>query len=301
MISLPSADDAIALVLTSSLTAASGAVHVRSRAPLAFGLVALSALVTFVIPLASPAVLFVCAGLSALALFRNLDLYRDTEARGVGFRVAHTLAGFDVRRVRRVAPAFDRRAWLRVICFGAVTFIAAALVIELAEAQNLGARFAYGVAGLVWAYASFDALTALVRAVYRLFGVEVPPLHDDPIVSRSLAEFWGRRWNLMVERMLHDHAFRPVARRAGVGAAVLAAFGASALLHFWLLMRSGGLAMAVSMGGFFLVHGVLVLVERAIGVRRFPRWLGHVWTVTALLATLPLFLPPLLYVAFRAD
>jgi hypothetical protein len=109
-------------------------------------------------------------------------------------------------------------------------------------------------------------------------------------------EFWGARWNLEVRRWLHLHAFRPFARRRRPLTGVLAAFAASTLLHVGIMLPTGGLAMAGLWAAFFLTQGVLVVVERRLGVATWPRGYAHAWTLFAFGVTSPMFVEPMLRV-----
>ncbi|HEV3120775.1 MAG TPA: membrane bound O-acyl transferase family-domain-containing protein, partial [Isosphaeraceae bacterium] len=71
----------------------------------------------------------------------------------------------------------------------------------------------------------------LVAGLWRLAGVDCQPLFRDPLRSTSLAEFWGRRWNLAFSEMLALAVYQPLVRRAGRRPAVAVAFLGSGLLH----------------------------------------------------------------------
>ena len=111
----------------------------------------------------------------------------------------------------------------------------------------------------------------------------------NPLGSRSLTEFWGRRWNAGYSEMIAVTVHRPVRQHAGATAALLASFLASGVLHeiaISLPVRAGfGLPTL-----YFLLHGVLVGVER-----KFPQVASRTWTMVWLIAPLPiLFHPPFL-------
>lgn len=111
----------------------------------------------------------------------------------------------------------------------------------------------------------------------------------NPLASRSLSEFWSRRWNVGFSEMIAVAVHRPVRRVAGETAALFAAFLASGLLH--------ELAISVPVHAgyglptlYFLLHGALVGVER-----KAPHLAGRAWTIFWLVAPLPvLFHPPFL-------
>ena len=129
----------------------------------------------------------------------------------------------------------------------------------------------------------------LLAGAWRLRGVACDALFRAPLRSRSLSEFWSRRWNLAFSEMTAIAAYRPISSRAGRGPALLASFALSGLLH----------EMAISLpvrAGFgrpflyFALQGALVLVERALERRgrALEGWIGRAWTVVWLALPLPL-------------
>src|SRR5437762_242333 len=71
----------------------------------------------------------------------------------------------------------------------------------------------------------------LVAGAWRLAGVDVYALFRAPLLSKSLAEFWGRRWNLAFSEMTAIGVYRPLARLTGKPPALVVAFLFSGLLH----------------------------------------------------------------------
>lgn len=129
----------------------------------------------------------------------------------------------------------------------------------------------------------------LSAALYRLRGVPVAKLFRAPLLSRSLSEFWSRRWNVGFSEMIALVVHRPLRKVASENVALAASFLVSGLLHELAIsvpVRAGyGLPTA-----FFLLHGALVAIER-----RMARPLGRIWTLFWLAAPLPLlFHPPFL-------
>ncbi|MFZ5479120.1 MAG: MBOAT family protein, partial [Myxococcota bacterium] len=155
-------------------------------------------------------------------------------------------------------------------------------------------RWGLGVAGF---YVLFEAVDRFVQAGYRAIGLEIGPAQRTPLAARTVAEFWGRRWNAIVHRWLASVAFFPLARRGHVALAGLAAFALSAAIHTYLVIPGVGLAAGLRMGAFFVVQGLLVVIERALGIARAPAWVGHAWTVACFVATVPLFIEPFLRLA----
>jgi len=113
-----------------------------------------------------------------------------------------------------------------------------------------------------------------VVGVAGLCGRPVRGLQDSPLASASLAEFWGRRWNHLVQSHLKEGVFRPILRAGHPQKAMLAAFAASGAFHL-LALADGGplpalLSVAAQIMGFFLLHGALVALERRMGWHRAP-------------------------------
>lgn len=128
---------------------------------------------------------------------------------------------------------------------------------------------------------------------WRLRGVPVGRLFDNPVAARTLGEFWGARWNLAFHVVARDRVFKPVARRWGAAWGTMAAFLFSGLLHDLLLSVpvGGGYGLPTL---YFLLQGILVLVERRLGIR------SRAWTLFWLAAPVPLlFHPPFLEAIIR--
>jgi alginate O-acetyltransferase complex protein AlgI len=124
----------------------------------------------------------------------------------------------------------------------------------------------------------------LVALGWQAVGIEARPIMDRPFASTSLAEFWGRRWNLAFRDVAYAFVFQPLARKVGPRGAVAAAFLFSGLFHELTLSLP-------AMGGFggptayFLLQLIGVFVERSkIGARLGLRqgWRGRLfcWAVT---------------------
>jgi alginate O-acetyltransferase complex protein AlgI len=138
----------------------------------------------------------------------------------------------------------------------------------------------------------------LLAGGWRLAGVDARPMFRAPLAARSLAEFWGRRWNLAFSEMIALGVYRPLAGRLGRGPATAAAFLYSGLVHEVAIsvpvLAGFGLPMT-----YFALHGLLVLVERRLERTRYPvaswGWPRHVWVLGWLALPLPiLFHPPFL-------
>ena len=65
---------------------------------------------------------------------------------------------------------------------------------------------------------------------------QVEPVMLNPLFkSQSPLDFWSKRWNLLVHRVLKGGVYKPVRKHSSAIMAILASFIASGLFHEWLL------------------------------------------------------------------
>lgn len=158
-------------------------------------------------------------------------------------------------------------------------------------------------------YFALEIMLALSAAMARgLLGAELEPQFDEPYLSTSLQDFWGRRWNLMVTRILRPTVYIPVLRwsKGLMGRqwaplpAVMSTFLVSALIHELIFFYLGRTKPTWEITGFFLLHGVCLNVEIAVkkvvnGRWQLPRVVATILTVGFVMVTgFWLFFPPLL-------
>ncbi|HEX7681407.1 MAG TPA: MBOAT family protein [Thermoanaerobaculia bacterium] len=120
----------------------------------------------------------------------------------------------------------------------------------------------------------------VVRGAWRALGVDAEPLFQSPHVSKTLAEFWSRRWNAGYSEMTSLAVFHPLRRKVGAPLAVMLSFGFSGVLHdiaISLPVKDGfGLPLL-----YFLIQGASMLAQRRVGGSRL-------WTLVTLILPLPL-------------
>lgn len=207
--------------------------------------------------------------------------------------------------VPRAAP-LPRPGWA-----AARGLLASALCVGLLAAGNVWrlwhwSRFADDM--LVFAEVALGAagLHDLIVGVAALGGHQVQGLQDNPHLATSLTQFWGRRWNRLVQGNLDRAFFRPYARRRSYTLGTMLAFSASGLMHVVAVLDAGPPALtvgpAVLVMAFFLLHALLVLGERSGGaIRHAERGPGLFWRrlrTAVLFAVLsPLLLDPFATVA----
>jgi hypothetical protein len=271
---------------------------VVGRHPIRVVTVVVLALACVSIPLALPVrpawPRFVLGLVSLLAVLRSIEILRDARSHRAALRVFAFVMPVDALATRRAAPRIDARGLGFALGMGALATIGFEIV---AHAPRGIAHWPVAVvAATVGVYTASDATSALVIAGLRAVGIEAPTIQRSPIRARSVAEFWGKRWNRSVGSWLAKHCFLPLARRGHVMLGTLAAFTVSAAIHFWPVLVAVGWWPAVAMGSFFMLQAVLVWIEQAIGVARWAPVPAHAWTAGVLLVSSPLFVVPILIV-----
>ncbi len=259
-----------------------------------------AALMTLVPPwFAAPSVVrgLLCLG-AAMAIMRAVDLFRDRRLMPLARRVWHMFSAADSRLLHHAPSSFDGRslgaalAWLIASAVGLwLASVAGHLPSSAGRPAVLGLRW-FG--GLLCVYAFVEMLWSGATGAYRLLGFTAPVLHAHPIVSRSVRELWGERWSRPVNLWLHANVFKPCARRGHARVGLVASFLTSAALHAYAILVGIGGLMALTMLAYFFVQGLLVLLERILGVSRWRAPAAHVWVVGVMFLTSPLFVEPFL-------
>lgn len=130
-------------------------------------------------------------------------------------------------------------------------------------------------------------LLAINAGCWRLFGVNVSCLFKNPARSRSLEEFWSKRWNLAFSEMTSVAVFRPLKNKTGQTTALLGAFAFSGLLHELAISLpvQGGYGLPLL---YFLVQGFGVVIEKRVLPAAHPLLARRLWVWAWLLIPLPL-------------
>jgi hypothetical protein len=208
--------------------------------------------------------------------FKALTMRRLAFGRALGYWILWP--GMDARPFAQTVPGTGRG----LVAWGLLKMAAgAALLLMHTGIRDLDVVRVFAGIGLLVHLGICDVLVGF----WRLRGVPVGRLFVNPLASKTLGEFWGRRWNLAFHSVARDHVFRPAARRFGPAAGILLTFGFSGILHEVLLSVPAGGGYGLPFA-YFLLHGLLVLAER--------RWKlgGRVWTLSWVLAPAPLLFHP---------
>lgn len=119
-------------------------------------------------------------------------------------------------------------------------------------------------------YLILENVLAIVGVLARaLLGLELEPHFNEPYLSTSLQDFWGKRWNLVVSRTLrlavYNHTLnlstRFVHRKWAPLPAVFGTFLASGLMHEFIYYLMGRVSPTWEVTCFFVLHGFCVQVE----------------------------------------
>ncbi len=129
----------------------------------------------------------------------------------------------------------------------------------------------------------------MIALMWQSIGIRAEPIMSAPLRSASLAEFWGKRWNLGFRQLAHELIFRPLYRSLGADVAGFLIFAASGLIHDLVISvppRAGyGLPTL-----YFLVQGAGVAFERSQFGKRFGLGRGvRGWCFMVVFLTVPVF------------
>ncbi|XP_045827905.1 acyl-CoA--sterol O-acyltransferase 1-like [Trifolium pratense] len=127
-------------------------------------------------------------------------------------------------------------------------------------------------------YFGLEIFLFLITAITRkLLQVELEKPFDKPYLSTSLQDYWGRRWNIMVTRILHTSIYEPmlkafshvIGRKWAPIPAVLVTFMVSGFMHelmfYYMKHDTTWKTWELCWDSicFFLIHGVCVALQIA--------------------------------------
>lgn len=290
---------AVALASGASAALLVGGSRARSGAAIALGALGLG--LPFVAPDSPP--LRAALSLYASWSFINvIELARDPVPRSAGFRLLQVLVLHDLRldaaSSRRHGSELRPGLLLSSALAAGITALGLWAVASAGppRAGDAGTWLVRYGAGVLVTYAAVETVVRFLSFGYRALGLRPPRLHDHPILARSVAEFWGRRWNRIVGAWLRSVGYSPLAARGSPRLGIALTFVLSALLHLYFAWAAAGLGLALVMASFFVLQIPLVALERALGPRRWrPRW-QRLWTLGVLGLLSPLFVEPFLHI-----
>lgn len=181
----------------------------------------------------------------------------------------------------------DRRRWVMALLrLGAGAALVWAVVPTLLCDIPVVAGWV-GMIGLVLMlhFGAFD----LLALAWQMRGADARPLMNAPTRAKSLADFWGNRWNTAFHHLAARYVFNPLRRPLGVPWATLATFLASGLVHDLVISVPAGAGYGLPTL-YFVIQGIGVVAERSKPARRFglARGLpGRLFAALFVLAPLP--------------
>lgn len=118
-------------------------------------------------------------------------------------------------------------------------------------------------------------------------------INNYPLFSKSLREFWGRRYNRLASNVFKECVFQPIkARSSSPMLAAMATFIFSGLLHVHAnLVLLNDTRTIIPTFAFFFLNGIACCIETYMAIR-LPAPLGWFLTHCILFLTLPLSTGP---------
>jgi Membrane bound O-acyl transferase family len=212
---------------------------------------------------------------AASARTRAIDPYRS-----VGYLLLWP--GMDAKAfldVARRPPRPTAREWTSALVN--VTLGSGLLpgVVPLAARHSLLAAGWVGIVaiGFVLHFGLFKVLSLCWRAV----GIEAVPIMNAPCRAVSVSEFWGRRWNLAFRDLANEFVFRPLVGTRGAGAATVATFLVSGVIHEVVISGAAGAGFGLPTL-YFAIQAAGLFVERTTLAKRLGlgrRWIGWIFCI----------------------
>ena len=194
----------------------------------------------------------------------------------------------------RHATIGDVACGLRRFCLGLAKKVLVANVMAGAadELYSLGAS-SIGCMGAWLAafsyflqiYFDFSGYSDMAIGLGRVFGFHFKENFDHPYASASIKEFW-RRWHMSLSAWLREYLYFPLGgnRKGRVRAIV------NRIIVFLVCGLWHGASWTFVVWG--LLHGLFLLLEDVVPVRKLPKPLGIAYTTLVVMCT---------FVIFRAD
>ncbi len=243
-------------------------------------------------PMLRAALAFVLAVLLAAAVEFASGRTHPSFARRFIFIVSlHGL--IDTFTAQSMPRRFDRNAVVRTFVALALAAVAFSFWRNTFDWPPVLRGIAWTLAATVLVLAVAEVMTSSVRFATALFGVQLQAVHNRPHLSRTVGEFWSKRWNLMTGRWLRTHVFMRFVRRSPL-LALLATFTLSAAMHVYLILVPGDPQSWLMWAAFFMAQPFLILAERKLHVRHWSNVAARTWTIGSLVLLSPLLFVPIL-------
>lgn len=194
----------------------------------------------------------------------------------------------------RRATVDDVAVGLRRFCVGLAKKVMVANAMAAAADHYFGAApadlnavaaWVGAVAYMLQIYFDFSGYSDMAIGLGRMFGFHFKENFNYPYVSTSIQEFW-RRWHISLSTWFKEYLYIPLGgNRKGTGRTMVNKLTVFLLCGLW-----HGASWTFVLWG--LVHGLFLMMERVVPVRRLPKALGHIYCLLVVC---------LAFVLFRAD
>lgn len=130
-----------------------------------------------------------------------------------------------------------------------------------------------------------------------IFGITLPDLMKSPYLSKTLAEFWGIRWNIVIQDILKVYVYNYLKKNYKVSKSFAAActFFASGIIHIipvFVGLRND-IEAGIMMQSYFVIQFLLMYVERKIlHVSKWDEISARIFTIFALFGPSVLLITP---------
>jgi len=190
-------------------------------------------------------------------------------------------AGEAARGMRRFCVGLAKKVLIANVMASAADVLFAYAPEELNAAAAWVACLAY----LMQIYFDFSGYSDMAIGLGHMFGFSFRENFDHPYASVSIKEFW-RRWHISLSTWFRDYLYIPLGgnRRGSVRTCL------NKCLVFLLCGLWHGASWTFVVWG--AIHGVFIMLEEVIDVRRLPRALGRLYTMLVVACA---------FVIFRAD
>ena len=191
-----------------------------------------------------------------------------------------------LQETKRV-PSPRLREWLRAVV---QIVVGAMLVWIVAPKFAQGQPLLPGWMGMLGAILIFHfGIFQISALLWQTSGIDAEPIMANPLRSRSLGEFWGKRWNLGFRELAHELIFLPFRGYIGPEYAAFLVFLTSGIVHDLVISvpARGGYGLPTA---YFVLQGFGVLLERATFGKQLGLGRGlRGWFFMAFVLITPLF------------
>lgn len=181
---------------------------------------------------------------------------------------------------------FLKKGMIRAI-FGCILVASSYLALRMYSGQlGLIVFAALALLGLsmLLHFGLFNILVGLLR----FFGVRCTTLFNSPGSSRSLQEFWSKRWNLAFSELTTISIYRPIASISSRRKAIWVSFISSGIFHEMAISfpAHGGYGLPTL---YFVIHGIGIELENVFFKNSKKLVILHkLWTILFIVLPLPL-------------